>query len=313
MGMFAYLGLNGATINWEMTPDYTFGTFESWGGVERVRSRRERTYYFFIDAWGDTPRLCLMERGIKHARVVAEVLAPREMLERCVAAQGLAAFEKSYAIDEALRHWLTTHVLDDGKGTLLRSLVAADDFAAAPTLLPRKGEIAPPASTRVLPSAPEELDEEAVRRCIATHDFFEAERHPQGAFHGCLVDNGDDLTVTDLATGLMWQREGIDIMSLRQARRSLERCNAEGLAGYNDWRLPSLAEVLSLLTPGQNMHGQHLHPCFSPEYPFVFVDASRSPGGNWYVDFKQARVFWSSPTIPGGFARLVRSQVTGNR
>ncbi|OQX10683.1 MAG: hypothetical protein BWK76_20260 [Desulfobulbaceae bacterium A2] len=308
MGMFTYLGLGPTAINWEMTPDYTFGTFESWGGVERVRSRKERTHYFFIDAWNEVPRLCLMERGIKHARVLAEVLAPREMLDRCVADQGKAVFEKSYAIDETLRQWLIANVIDDDSGKLLRPLVADDDALAPPTLLPLRSEAAAPERQLVLSPGPEELDEEAVRRCIASTNFFEAERHPNGLFQGTLVDNGDGLTVTDLTTGLMWQREGIDIMSLRQVRRVIERCNAEGLAGYSDWRLPGLAEALSLLTPHQNMHGQFVHPCFSPDYPFVFVNATRSPGGNWYVDYKQARVFWSSPTIPGGFARLVRNQ-----
>ncbi|OQX14290.1 MAG: hypothetical protein BWK76_14965 [Desulfobulbaceae bacterium A2] len=310
MGMFTFLGLGQAAVNWEMTPDYTFGTFESWGGVERVRSRKERTYYFFIDAWNEVPRLCLMERGIKHARVLAEVLAPREMLEHCIASQGTAVLEKSYAIDEAVRQWLKDKVLSDASGALVRPLITADDPEAPPTLLPRVGELPAPTTHLALPPGPEELDEEAVRRCIATYNFFEAERHPSGLFQGTLVDNGDGLTVTDLTTGLMWQREGIDIMSLRQARRMIERCNAEGLAGYADWRLPSLAEALSLLTPHQNLNGQYLHLCFSPDYPFVFVDATRQPGGNWYVDFKQARVFWSSPTIPGGFTRLCRSQRT---
>ena len=77
MGLFKKLGLAvNSTIDWEMTPEYTFGTFESWGGKERVRSAKERIYYFFIDNWGDTPRLCLMERGIKHARVAAEITRP---------------------------------------------------------------------------------------------------------------------------------------------------------------------------------------------------------------------------------------------
>ena len=55
-------------IDWEMSPDLTFGTFESWGGRERVRNNSERIYYFFVDNWGDTPKLCLMERGVKHAK-----------------------------------------------------------------------------------------------------------------------------------------------------------------------------------------------------------------------------------------------------
>lgn len=47
MSLFKRLNLTHAPgIDWEMTPDYTFGTFESWGGKERVRSKEERIYYF---------------------------------------------------------------------------------------------------------------------------------------------------------------------------------------------------------------------------------------------------------------------------
>ena len=102
-------------IDWEMTPEYTFGTFESWGGRERVRSKNERIYYFFIDGWGETPKLCLMERGIKHARVVAEILAPEEMVRRCVTEAGkVALFERTYPIDERLKEWLIKNVIEPG-------------------------------------------------------------------------------------------------------------------------------------------------------------------------------------------------------
>ena len=33
-------------IDWEMSPELTFGTFESWGGRERVRNNDECVYYF---------------------------------------------------------------------------------------------------------------------------------------------------------------------------------------------------------------------------------------------------------------------------
>ena len=40
----------------------------------------------------------------------------------------------------------------------------------------------------------------------------------------------------------------------------------------------------------------------------MFVEATRSPGGYWFVDFKQGRAYWSSGTIPGGFGRLCRKE-----
>jgi len=64
MGLFTLLNLEDTlVIDWDMCPEYTFGTFESWGGRERIRSKKERIYYFFIDAWEEVPRLCLMERA----------------------------------------------------------------------------------------------------------------------------------------------------------------------------------------------------------------------------------------------------------
>ncbi|MCL2340734.1 MAG: hypothetical protein FWC49_03405, partial [Proteobacteria bacterium] len=113
MGLFEKLAQIPA-IDWEMTPEYTFGTFESWGGRERVRSKNERVYYFFIDAWDEEPKLCLMERGIKHARVIAEILAPPEMVRRCVREQGkVALFERTHPINEELKQWLLANVVEN--------------------------------------------------------------------------------------------------------------------------------------------------------------------------------------------------------
>ena len=50
MSLFKHLDVAGKPqIDWEMTLEYTFGTFESWGGKERLRNNNERFYYFFVD------------------------------------------------------------------------------------------------------------------------------------------------------------------------------------------------------------------------------------------------------------------------
>ena len=74
MSLFKHLDVAGKPqIDWEMTPEYTFGTFESWGGKERLRNNNERFYYFFVDGWSKTPKLCLMERAVKYARVPTQI------------------------------------------------------------------------------------------------------------------------------------------------------------------------------------------------------------------------------------------------
>ena len=308
MGLFKKLLLTGApAIDWEMTPEFTFGTYESWGGAERVRSNKERVYYFFIDAWDEVPKLCLMERGIKHARVVAEILAPAEMVQQCVNEQGkVAFFERSHPINEQLKKWLLANIIESDDDTMVIPMEIPVGKSLDETGLPgRYTELSLP-TTVELPHEPAELSEEDVVELISQYNFVEQERNPQGTFSHALVDNGDVLTVTDKATGLMWQRAGTDIMSNRSMKREVARINKEQFAGYADWRLPSMAEALSLLENEKMANDQYLHSCFSDEQPFVFVDAIRKPGGQWFVDYKQGRAFWSSGTIPGGFGRLCR-------
>ncbi len=312
MGLFSKLHLAGnpTTVDWEMTPEYTFGTFESWGGRERVRSKKERIYYFFIDAWVETPKLCLMERGIKHARVVAEIMAPQEMVQRCVDNQGkVALFERTHAIDEDLKQWLMENVVetdDDSKVIPLEDENTSDQLG--PTGLPPADEPLPADMSSVqLPDRPVSVVEEEVVTLIKEYNFTDHERNPAGLFRNFLVDNGDDQTLTDKVTGLIWQRGGLDIMSNRMMRKALGKVNKDGYAGFHDWRLPTLHEAMSLMEQELNSKDQYLHPAFSSDQPFILVDATRRPGGQWFVDYKHGRAYWSSGTIPGGFGRLCRT------
>jgi len=56
-------------------------------------------------------------------------------------------------------------------------------------------------------------------------------------------DNGDG-TVTDLNTALMWQSDPSEKMTFKQAVAGAVRCR---VGGYDDWRLPSIKELYSLI------------------------------------------------------------------
>ena len=110
--------------------------------IERVRSKKERVYYFFIDAWDEEPKLCLMERGIKHARVVAEILAPPEMVRRCVKEQGkVALFERTHPINEELKQWLIANVMESENDARVILMEIPEDETITSTGLPGRDDV----------------------------------------------------------------------------------------------------------------------------------------------------------------------------
>jgi len=56
-------------------------------------------------------------------------------------------------------------------------------------------------------------------------------------------DHGDG-TVSDLVTGLMWQRDPGEKRTFRQAVAGASRCR---VGGYRDWRLPTIKQLYSLI------------------------------------------------------------------
>jgi hypothetical protein len=311
MGMFHKVKIGDqviSPIDWEMTPDISFGTFESWGGRERVRNNDECVYYFFVDNWGDEPKLCLMERAVKHAKIMAEIKAPPEIIKQCVKNQGSSSiFEKSYAINEQIKQWLIDNVLDGGDSRLVVPRIEVVFKEDMGTPLPGVGENPFAGENVLLPSEPDYINDDQIADVIRKWNFFDSEYNPSGRFENSLVSSTSPEVIIDQRTSLMWQRDGLDINSIRTIQKKIEEVNKQNFAGFSDWRLPTMEEAMSLMEPEQNIKGVFLKLCFSKEQPFIFVAAQRKPGGYWFVDYKQGRAFWSSGTIPGGFGRLVRT------
>lgn len=109
--------------------------------------------------------------------------------------------------------------------------------------------------------------------------------------------NNGNGTVTDLNTGLMWQQNPGTKMSLPQALTLLESFD---LAGYDDWRLPSIKELYSLIlfngTDPSGFEGEdtsELTPFIDTDY-FIFEYGDTQAGeriidsqylsSNLYVD-----------------------------
>lgn len=66
----------------------------------------------------------------------------------------------------------------------------------------------------------------------------------------CKTISGDDVVI-DLATGLMWARDGNDAGGFGGLTKSwaisVGFCNALTFAGFTDWRLPNISELCSIV------------------------------------------------------------------
>jgi hypothetical protein len=90
----------------------------------------------------------------------------------------------------------------------------------------------------------------------------------------------DDGTVTDLVTGLHWQRDA----DARRMTQDDAEAHAEALvaAGHDDWRLPTIAELFSLADLRGDLHRDRPYidaAVFPFAYPDGAVDEHGPPGG----------------------------------
>lgn len=107
------------------------------------------------------------------------------------------------------------------------------------------------------------------------------------------VDNGDG-TISDLATGLMWQKADDGIA--RNWEESLAYSENLTLASFNDWRLPNAKELQSIVDYSrspQTTNSPAINPIFvtteindpegnSGHYPFFWTSTTHLDGVNPY-------------------------------
>ncbi|MFC1829605.1 DUF1566 domain-containing protein, partial [Thermodesulfobacteriota bacterium] len=94
-------------------------------------------------------------------------------------------------------------------------------------------------------------------------NFFNSKWNKNGSFNNDFIDN-ENATITDRYTGLMWQKGCSDKKERNHPRTGyINKLNKERFAGHNDWRVPTLEELASLLEAKKNKDGIHIDPIFS--------------------------------------------------
>ena len=129
---------------------------------------------------------------------------------------------------------------------------------------------------------------------IRKYGFFDNSVNKYGAFKNELVDNGDG-TVTDRATGLMWQKAGSSrLLENREVKKYIKQLNEQRFAGYSDWRMPTVEELASLLVR-ERKDGAHIDSVFDNRQTQFWTIDSCDPqdaqlSGAWLVDFKEGTI-----------------------
>ena len=156
-----------------------------------------------------------------------------------------------------------------------------------------------------LRSKPKTLSNDDVKAMLAKYSFFDSDWNKSGNFKNDFTDNGDG-TVTDRATGLMWQQSGSEKRIFRKDRQAcIEKLNKEKFAGYDDWRLPTLEELASLLEP-EEQNGLYIDPMFDRRQRWCWSADKQNSGSAWLVHFFYGSVYWSNVDY-NGYVRAVRS------
>jgi ribosomal protein L13 len=144
-----------------------------------------------------------------------------------------------------------------------------------------------------LRTEPKKLLERDIRKMLARHDFYDDNLNWRGSFANDFVDNGDG-TITDRATGLMWQKSGSSrAKEWKQVRTYVKQLN-KGFAGYSDWRLPTIDELASLVER-ETVNGVHIDPifynkqniCWSADKGPVYGGSTANPPQIWHINFRE--------------------------
>jgi serine/threonine-protein kinase len=104
-------------------------------------------------------------------------------------------------------------------------------------------------------------------------------------------------TVTDKATGLIWQQAGSEHpMTWYEARDYVEELNQTRFAGRTDWRLPTISELMSLLTDVPRVGDLCIEPVFEQQERWLWSSDRRSFVAAWYVSVDMGYISWQDFT-----------------
>lgn len=134
-----------------------------------------------------------------------------------------------------------------------------------------------------------DLSYDAAKAMLKKLDFFDSDWSKEGK--GCIhvyqpQTLSGDKVVLDYATGLMWQQAGTPkAIKYDEAKEYIDKLNRDRFAGFNDWRLPTLEEAMSLMEREKRGAGLYIDPVFDQKQRWIWCADKSSASVAWVVSF----------------------------
>ncbi|MDR4505622.1 MAG: DUF1566 domain-containing protein [Candidatus Scalindua sp.] len=116
-----------------------------------------------------------------------------------------------------------------------------------------------------------------------------------------------DKVVIEATTGLMWHQSGSENNTKwENAKKWVQELNRKGYAGYQDWRLPTVDEAVSLLESDRKSNNLYIAPIFDKNQLYIWTGDGFLEYSAWVISFRSALVTWSDSTYRN-YVRPVRT------
>ncbi len=171
-----------------------------------------------------------------------------------------------------------------------------------------QGTTAPEIERAALRSVPMSVGPRDIKDMIEKYNYPLQASNPEGRFPKDYVDN-EDGTVTDKVTSLVWQKEASSPLYYWDTQKELAKLNARKSGGHQDWRVPTLEELCSLLDSAKNPQGFYTPPAFNnPPAPCWTSDIDENHAQARYSRFRYAVDFSRGDILSGASAHGIVGQ-----
>jgi serine/threonine protein kinase len=123
-------------------------------------------------------------------------------------------------------------------------------------------------------------------------DLWRPRQYPANRFHTL-----DSHRVLDQSTGLIWQQAGSPYpLTWEQANACIRELNRMQSTEFGSWRLPTIHELMSIVTrPSQGLD-LCMEPVFDPSQKWLWSADKRSFAAAWYLSLDLGFVSWQDMT-----------------